>query len=129
MDDKLLAFFARLQMLVTSGKIDEVVLECLLNVLDLLGYNMPREPITGHVLAALSKAAFALRGRSDVQLLSMPAMTDPLQVAAMRFLSLASSYAGISSKKALESVFVTPATCKLVSVTVAKGICPHTPVA
>lgn len=70
MHDKLLvASFARVKMLVTSGKIDEGVLECL-NVLDLLGYKLSREPGTRHVLAALSKAAFTLRGRSDAQLVA-----------------------------------------------------------
>jgi predicted ATPase len=126
-DDKLLAFFARVQMLVTSGNIDEGVMECL-NVLDLLGYKLSRQPRNRHVLSALLKAAIKLRGRSDTNLLSMPAMSDALQVAAMIFLSLASSYAGISSNKVLENVFVT-ATCKLVTVTVANGVCPHTPVA
>jgi predicted ATPase len=126
-DDKLQAYFARVQMLVTSGKLDEGVMECL-NVLDLLGHKLSREPSTRHVLAALSKAAFALRGRSDTLLLSMPAMSDALQVAAMKFLSLASSYAGISSNKALENICVTT-TCKLVCVTVSKGLCPHTPIA
>jgi predicted ATPase len=126
-DDKLRAYFTRVQMLVTSGKIDEGVLECL-EVLRLLGYKMSTQPGIAHVVIALSKTALRLRGKSDDQLLSLPPMTDKVQIVAMRFLSMASSYSAISSNKAMGNVFATT-TLKMVDATVQHGLCHHTPVA
>ena len=117
---------ARRPWLTWSSQMVEVM-ECL-NVLEALGYRMARQPSARHVVLALSKAALALRGKSDTNLLSITPMSDALQIAAMRFLSLASSYAGISSNKIMENVLVTT-TCKMVKATVAMGTCAHTPVA
>ena len=58
-----------------------------LELLDALGEKFPRNPNAGHVFRDLALTHFALRGRSNEDLMALPLMTDPEKSAAMRIIA------------------------------------------
>ncbi len=69
-----------------ENRFDDAI-ETGLELLANLGETFPKSPHFGHVIRDLSTTSFALRGRSNDDLMALPLMTDPRKSAVMRIIA------------------------------------------
>jgi predicted ATPase/transcriptional regulator with GAF, ATPase, and Fis domain len=86
--DKVKAYEARIRALYAQNRMLEAVQIALL-ILKRLGVRFPDSPGRVHVISGLARAKMTLAGRRIEHLLSLPEMTDPRKLAAMRIMAIA----------------------------------------
>jgi predicted ATPase/serine phosphatase RsbU (regulator of sigma subunit)/tRNA A-37 threonylcarbamoyl transferase component Bud32 len=94
--DKVQAYEVRINYYISCNKLDDAI-KTALHVLRLLKVRFPRKVTKLHLLAALMRIKFNMRGRNIFSLYELPEMKDPKRLAAMRILttlSLAAFVAG-----------------------------------
>ena len=96
--DKITIYEILIQASLAQNKPEDAV-EIALEVLKQLGIQLPQSPNQAQTLAALAKTKLALAGKRTEDLVNLPVMLDPKQLATMRILSSALSAAFIGAPK------------------------------
>jgi class 3 adenylate cyclase len=90
--DKIKVYELRMLAHIAQNRLPEVV-QIATPVLKLLAVRFPAQPSPADIELALEEIRLALAGRQPADLLTLPEMTDPHRLAAMRLLSILSSAA------------------------------------
>ena len=117
--DRVAAYKIRLQAYVAQNRLSEAV-DAGLHALGLLGVSLPREPTNADVAKELTRTLDLLQDKSLADLGELPAMRDPIHLAAMDLLGLVLPPAYWTSQELLGLVV-----CRMTQLSVTHGHSPN----